>query len=463
MIENALTPLRGRARATLRHGRAAACATLLLLAAAQPGTARATAYLDQDNSLLPAGNFTTIRAGATAAQTFVVGFPGTLSSVSVVVDPRGTPGANLDLEIQSTSGGVATGTVLASASLAPFGGVNPTVTFDVSGAGLAVNAGDVLAFVLRSNASLGNDYLLRIISGNRYAPGQCTDSGGGIAPGAGWDTIFKTRVEPATLPGGPGTSDQLNNPAPTNNFTAIFSGFTAAQTFTVGAGGTLTHIDVMLDPRGGPLLDVQLEVQATTGGAANGTVLARASLPPFGGTNPVVSFDVSPYNLAVTAGEELAFVLRSNAAGGTDYLLRAVPGNTYLGGHLTNSSGGFPPGGVWDAIFETFVYAGPTGVDEPPSPLAGAGPHLLPAAPNPVRRDTRLGFTLPAPAAVSLVLYDVAGRRVRTLFQGELAAGTHEPLWDRTADDGQPVPAGVYFYRLVVGGESRSRRLVVTD
>lgn len=463
MIENAFTPLRGRARAALRRGRALAFGALLLLSAARPDTARATAYVDQDNSLLPVGNFTTIRAGATAAQTFVVGFPGTLSSVSVVVDPRGTPGANLDLEIQSTSGGVATGTVLAGASLAPFGGVNPTVTFDVSGAGLVVNAGDVLAFVLKSNATLGNDYVLRIVSGNRYAPGQCTDSGGGVAPGAGWDTIFKTRVEPAALPGGPGTSDQLNNPAPTNNFTAILSGLTATQTFTVGAGGTLTHINVMLDPRGGPVLDLLLEVQATTAGAANGTVLARASLPPFGGTNPVVSFDVSPYNLAVTAGEELAFVLKSNAAGGTDYLLRAVPGNTYLGGQLTNSSGGFPPGGGWDAIFETFVYAGPTGVGEPPSPVAGAGPQLLPAAPNPVRRATRLAFTLPAPATVSLVLYDVAGRRVRALLEGELTAGAHAPLWDRTDDDGRPVPAGVYFYRLVVDGESRSRRLVVTE
>lgn len=450
---------------TFRRPAGRTAATLAVAAAlvSGPRAGYATPVVDQNNSVLPTGNFTTIRSGTTAAQTFTVGFPGTLTGVSVVVDPRGTPAADLTLEVQSTSGGVATGTVLATASVPPLGGVNPTVTFDVSAANLAVTGGDVLAFVLKSSATLGDDYLLRVVPGNRYAAGQCTDTGGGIAPGAGWDTIFKTRVEPATLPGGPGVSDQLNNPSPTNNFTAIFSGFTAAQTFTVGATGTLTQINVMLDPRGGPLLDVSLEVQATTAGAANGTVLARASLPPFGGTNPVVSFDVSAYNLAVNAGDALAFVLRSHAAGGTDYLLRARSANTYLGGELTNSSGGFGPGGGWDAIFETFVYAGPTGVGEPPSPLAGAGPQLAASRPNPVRREAALAFALPAAGRASLVVYDVTGRRVRTLLDGERAAGAHEVRWDRAADDGGRVPAGVYFYRLSAGGRNLSRRMVVVD
>jgi hypothetical protein len=198
-------------------------------------------------------------------------------------------------------------------------------------------------------------------------------------------------------------------------------------------------------------------VQATTAGAANGTVLARASLPPFGGTNPVVSFDVSAYNLAVNAGDPLAFVLSSHAAGGTDYLLRARSANTYPGGELTNSSGGIGPGGGWDAIFETFVYAGPTGVGEPPLPAAGAGPQLAPSRPNPVRREAALAFTLPT-----------AGRAARHLrrrapgahaVDGERAA--HDALGSRADDGGR---AGrVYFYRLSADGRDVSRRLVVVD
>ena len=63
----------------------------------------------------------------------------------------------------------------------------------------------------------------------------------------------------------------------------------------------------------------------------------------------------------------------------------------------------------------------------------------------------------------SLVIYDVAGRRVRMLLDGESAAGLHEVRWDRAADDGGRVPAGVYFYRLSAGGRDVSRRMVVVD
>lgn len=315
----------------------------LLLLLGRPAAAAATPAIDHDNSALPTGNFTTIRAGATATQTFTVGFDGILTGVKVVIDPRGTPVQNLTLEIQGTTGGVPDGIAQATASMAPFGGSNPTILFDVSAANLSVTAGQVLAFVLKSNATLGNDYLARAVPSNKYALGQFTDSSGGFASGSGWDAIFKTLVEPAHTPG-PGVTDQANHPSPTNNFAAIFSGFTATQTFTVGATGTLTRIDVVVDPRNTPVLDLILEVQATTVGAANGTVLARAVLVPFAGTNPTVTFDVSPYNLSVTSGDVLAFVLRSNAAGGTDYLFRTVPGNTYGGGQFTNSSGSFGTG-----------------------------------------------------------------------------------------------------------------------
>jgi flagellar hook assembly protein FlgD len=78
-------------------------------------------------------------------------------------------------------------------------------------------------------------------------------------------------------------------------------------------------------------------------------------------------------------------------------------------------------------------------------------------------REAALAFTLPVAGRASLVLYDVAGRRVRTLLDGERAAGAHELRWDRATDDGGRAPAGVYFYRLSAGGRDVSRRLVVVD
>jgi len=433
------------------------------LLGASPQIARATPAADQSNSSLPTGNFVAIRSGTTAAQTFTVGFAGTLTGVQCTVDPRGTPVQNLTLEIQGTVGGAPDGVMLASASVAPFGGVNPTVYFDLSPANLSVTAGQVLAAVLKSSATLGNDYLARAVPGNRYGGGQFTDSGGSFASGAGWDGIFKSFVEPASVPGGPGTSDQSNSPAPTGNFAAIFLGSTATQTFTVGTTGELTRIDVVVDPRNTPVLDLHLEVQATTAGAANGTVLARSIVTPFVGSNPTVSFDLSHYDLDVTAGELLAFVLRSNAAGGTDYLFRAVPGDTYADGQFTNSGGSFASGGGWDAIFETFVHSGTTDVGPSPVAVAGGGLRIDRVIPNPIAHAGVLRFALPAEGPVSLRVFDASGRQVRALFDGFLPAGSHEARWNRTSDAGERVPPGIYFARLTRGGEFSSRRLVVTD
>jgi hypothetical protein len=428
-----------------------------LLLSASAGAAAAVPYVDQNCSVLPSGNFQAVWAtGPSVAQTFTVGFAGTLTAVHVVVDPRGTPVQNLDLEVQATTGGVANGTVLATASVAPFGGVNPTVVFDVSAANLAVTPGQVLAFVLKSNATLGNDYLVRARNLNPYGGGQFTDSGGSFASGAGWDAIFKTWVEPASLPGA-GNVDQSNLPAPTSNFTAILSGLTATQTFTVGVDGILTDIEVMIDPRNSPVLDLSLEVQATTGGVANGTVLAATSVPPFAGPNPMVNFDLRPYNLGVSSGEVLAFVLRSHAAGGTDYLCRTRNTNFYPAGELTTSNGSIVSGSGWDAIFETYV-ATTVGVGDVVA--GGSGLELAPSAPNPVTRQATLTFALPRGGHARLAIYDLAGREVIALVDGALPAGTHRATWHR---DGARAPAGVYFARLTAAGESRGRRLIVID
>lgn len=437
-------------------------AALLLLVAALPAIARGTPVLDQSNSVLPTGNFVAIRSGTTAAQVVTVGFAGTLTEVRLVVDPRGTPTENLTLEVQGTTGGAPNGVVLAVASVAPFGGVNPSVSFNVSGAALAVTAGQEIAFVLRSNAALGNDYLARAVPANTYGAGQFTDSGGSFASGAGWDAIFRTYIEPATLPGS-GTVDQSNTPAPTGNFAAILNGLSATQTFTVGTSGVLTRIEVMVDPRGTPLLDLVLELRATSGGVPTGPVLARSSVPPFAGPNPLVAFDLAPYNLSVTAGSLLAFTLRSFASGGNDYLMRGVPGNTYLAGEMTNSTGGFPVGGPWDAIFTTYIFdPSSSGVGAPPlAGLPGTELRLQPARPNPAALPATVSWHLDRSGATRLTVHDLSGRLVRTLVDEARAAGPQEARWDLNSERGERVPAGVYFYHLEAGGRRATQRIVV--
>ncbi len=89
------------------------------------------------------------------------------------------------------------------------------------------------------------------------------------------------------------------------------------------------------------------------------------------------------------------------------------------------------------------------------------GLKLAAPSPDPVRTRTRFAFTLPARGRARLTLHGIDGRRVRTLFHGELAAGSHDRSWDARDDAGNSVAAGVYFALLESGNGKVQRRVVV--
>jgi len=68
--------------------------------------------------------------------------------------------------------------------------------------------------------------------------------------------------------------------------------------------------------------------------------------------------------------------------------------------------------------------------------------------PNPFNPSTSIRFGLADKSAVSLVIYDIQGRQVKSLFTGIKAAGWHEQNWNGMDDAGQVVATGVYFTRL---------------
>ena len=74
--------------------------------------------------------------------------------------------------------------------------------------------------------------------------------------------------------------------------------------------------------------------------------------------------------------------------------------------------------------------------------------------PNPFNPVTRIRFGLPRPAEVTLEIFDVRGRRVTSLLQGEpRQAGYHTAVWTGLDDNGSRVSSGVYLYRLTMPGE----------
>lgn len=90
--------------------------------------------------------------------------------------------------------------------------------------------------------------------------------------------------------------------------------------------------------------------------------------------------------------------------------------------------------------------------DLEPLPQAFA---LLQSYPNPFADAATITYTIPESRTtglpVSLVLYDVAGRRVRTLVEAQQYPGTFRVVWDGTGAGGRRVASGLYLCRLVAG------------
>jgi len=74
---------------------------------------------------------------------------------------------------------------------------------------------------------------------------------------------------------------------------------------------------------------------------------------------------------------------------------------------------------------------------------------------NPSRSPSRIEYRLPVAGTVALEVYDLGGRRVRSLERGWREAGDHRASWDGRDDAGARVADGVYFYRLEAGSDAR--------
>ncbi|MCP4229704.1 MAG: T9SS type A sorting domain-containing protein [bacterium] len=113
---------------------------------------------------------------------------------------------------------------------------------------------------------------------------------------------------------------------------------------------------------------------------------------------------------------------------------------------------------VWDYDLK-YVYWDPNvGIDDgddigsdPNNPFAFA---LDPAYPNPNRGEATIGFTLPTTSEVNLELFDIKGRKVAILANGEYTAGEHD-----TGVNG--LGSGIYIYRMKAGDFTDSKKMVV--
>ena len=103
-------------------------------------------------------------------------------------------------------------------------------------------------------------------------------------------------------------------------------------------------------------------------------------------------------------------------------------------------------------------------------PLAALAGSVLPERfalgqnyPNPFNPSTIIPYQLAASSAVRLEVFNLLGQHLATLVDGERAAGFHTATWQATDGAGRAVGAGVYIYRMTVGVESQTGRMVLID
>lgn len=240
---------------------------------------------------------------------------------------------------------------------------------------------------------------------------------------------------------------------------------------TDGGGGTPTRIGFM-----GP---------ATWLDAANGRALIEvAPAPGFAGAQFIVAPGpgIRVRNVSLRSGEALESLQWSPGIDGSARVMlygtagAVVPAPPASGVatlpirievEIEPSDGATSPastltllafsGATWEGVAAPSEMAGPTA--DVPATAVGA-PAVYPARPNPFAGETEISYALPVGTRVSLRLYDVSGRLVRTLVDGARDAGVHHARWDGRNDAGAKVVSGIYFVKFSADGITRSDRIL---
>jgi len=81
--------------------------------------------------------------------------------------------------------------------------------------------------------------------------------------------------------------------------------------------------------------------------------------------------------------------------------------------------------------------------------------------PNPFNPISDIPFAIPEDSRVTISIYDVTGRHVKTVLDDELSAGQHSIRWDGRDSQNRDVPAGIYLYRMESGSFTAVRRMLL--
>ncbi|MFN8178728.1 MAG: FlgD immunoglobulin-like domain containing protein [bacterium] len=282
--------------------------------------------------------------------------------------------------------------------------------------------------------------------------------------------------------------ERLNVPASTPMEFFVYQNTAASGTFTKIFSTTITSGTGLAWYSSGPInVSLQAGKYYFIGAGWSGTVTAYsdfgttpplplsipfgAAMGPGGGTGyPPPASTVQGggswlYSIALGYGENFALTLLSPSSGTV-----AASGSTPIDVQITAQSAlGIFHGSINVAsndpitplVTVPITLTVSNTVDAPavtaPLPKVLA---LQANAPNPFRGGTEIRYDLPKSGPVSLKIYDVTGRLVRTLVNGTREAGFRSVTWDGIDDAGHRSAAGVYFYTLQAQDKTFQRKMI---
>lgn len=81
--------------------------------------------------------------------------------------------------------------------------------------------------------------------------------------------------------------------------------------------------------------------------------------------------------------------------------------------------------------------------------------------PNPFNPETTISYSLDSGSAVTVAIYDLSGRMVKSLSSGYKSAGDYSVNWDGSNEYGNNVPSGMYFYQINAGNEILTESMIL--
>lgn len=119
------------------------------------------------------------------------------------------------------------------------------------------------------------------------------------------------------------------------------------------------------------------------------------------------------------------------------------------------------PGVAYEYTLIALAESGPIRSAPASATMPALEARLFQNIPNPFNPTTSIEYDVPTLSPVTLRVFSLDGRMVRTLANRTQSAGRHEAVWDGTDESGNRVASGLYFYRLTVGKTTLSRKMLL--